>query len=402
VSASEPGSCKTGVQRCENGKFGSCITAIPAPERCNGLDDDCDDAIDEDSGSVCYPPGFSGCTVNEGRAPDCKGSCAPGVSACRDGKVEPCTGARVPQSEVCTASGAAADENCDGNIDEVCACMPGEPRSCYSAAPTTLNVGKCVGGTQVCENGRFGPCVGAVAPQAESCANSQADDDCDGVVDNIALLGTRCAVDGNQGACRTGRLECRPERPEPTCVTPAPAAESCNSQDDDCDGKTDETFDLQGDSANCGACNNTCGAGQNCCAGRCTDVTTDNANCGGCGADRACAAGSLCCDGQCANTQSDGTHCGSCTTVCAAGDTCCAGQCANTRTDVKNCGGCGAACSMGTQPGCCEGLCVDFLSQDNCGSCGHVCGVVADGVTCTCGTTAEGTVCIAPVLGVCL
>jgi hypothetical protein len=280
--------------------------------------------------------------------------------------------------------------------DEICACTAGETRTCYTAASATINIGTCKAGSQTCFNGRFGPCLGAVVPEAETCLNENADNDCNGLSDDIANRGMACNVASNAGLCRTGVLQCQGSRAELSCITPQPAAESCNGLDDNCDGRMDEGFDLTSDKMHCGSCGTSCNAGETCCAGHCTNLATDNANCGACGAEHACMAGSTCCSGMCAGTMSDNNHCGSCTTSCAAGESCCAGSCVNTKTDAKHCGSCDA-CTTGAQPGCCEGKCVDLVSQQNCGRCGNVCGMLSDaGVTCTCGTTTSGAMCTCP------
>ena len=49
-----------------------------------------------------------------------------------------------------------------------------------------------------------------------------------------------------------------------------PSAETCNDADDDCDGMVDEDFDLMTDTQNCGSCGNACGGRNNmCCGGSC-------------------------------------------------------------------------------------------------------------------------------------
>jgi hypothetical protein len=371
---------------------------VPQPETCDGVDEDCDGKIDENVTVDCYPADTPGCAL--GTAVPCKGRCALGKQTCVNGKLSACTGAITPQAEICTTSGLSVDEDCNGRSDEICSCNQGEMRACYPAAIDTLNVGKCKAGSQLCINGMLGTCEGAVMPQNETCGNEGADDNCDGVADNVVNRGAPCSVASNKGACRNGTFECKGA--ELACITQAPAAESCNGVDDDCNGKVDETFDLQTDRANCGACGMACTGTDVCCAGKCVNTQEDENNCGACGAAHACASGSTCCKGMCVDTMQDDTSCGACGTPCATGTTCCGGTCVDMKNDPKHCGSCMTECSMGTQPGCCDGKCVDFLSQQNCGRCGQACGVLDGGVVCSCATTQNGTMCMSPVLGVCL
>jgi outer membrane protein assembly factor BamB len=67
----------------------------PAPEQCNGVDDDCDGAVDERLDRAC------------------SSACGEGVEACEDGRFLPCS-APEPAAERCDG----LDNNCDGRADD--------------------------------------------------------------------------------------------------------------------------------------------------------------------------------------------------------------------------------------------------------------------------------------------
>jgi hypothetical protein len=425
--------CNRGTQRCGATVWGSCI-GQPEPdiEQCNGLDDDCDKKVDEQTEQDCFPDGESGCTRGADGRWSCEGLCAAGKSTCADGRLSYCGGFIAPTAEACApANTPAADENCDGMIDEACACTAGETRTCYNGREGTLNVGKCVAGMQTCSNGSLGACMNAVIPSAETCANQGVDDDCDGMTDNIPALGSACLVATNMGACRAGLLQCQAGKAEPTCVaTLTPLSESCNNLDDDCNGKIDDTFNLQTDAMNCGACGKACAAGEACCGAACVKTVNDANNCGMCGMK--CPAGSTCSASKCMTSGTAGTPAAGagagpgpgpggapaagsgaaggpgmpngCTPSCTGGAICCAGACVDPATDVKHCGMCGTACTSGEQPGCCNSRCVDMVSNNNCGQCGRDCSLLlSGGLTCSCTKGGDGSIaCTGPVLNVCL
>jgi hypothetical protein len=253
-------------------------------------------------------------------------------------------------------------------------------QNCYTGAAGTLGVGTCMHGSQTCASNKFGACTGAIMPMAETCANEAADDDCDGMTDNVPTRGDACTVVSNAGVCRVGTLQC--QSGDLGCSTPAPAAsEACDGRDDDCDGMTDEGFNLQTDTAHCGACDMQCDSGQGCCAGHCTDQANDANNCGTCG--NACGSGQDCCGGQCFNLQADANNCGTCGNKCANGSSCCGAQCTDRQSDENNCGSCGHVCSAGLL--CCAGGCIDPRSNNsNCGVCGKRCALATGGLTCNC------------------
>jgi hypothetical protein len=51
----------------------------------------------------------------------------------------------------------------------------------------------------------------------------------------------------------------------------------------------------------------------------------------------------------------------------------CGDECIEVRTNAENCGRCGYKCTTGDYPICCDGACINGVSNENCGSCGWTC-----------------------------
>ncbi|UQA56011.1 hypothetical protein [Polyangium aurulentum] len=110
------------------------------------------------------------------------GACQSGTQVCNGDGVGygPCQGQTLPAfGDDCTTP---VDENCDGQVNESCACDPGSTMSCYEGPPGTSGVGLCKGGTKTCapDGVGYGPCAGQVVPTPEACS-AAADEDCNGV-----------------------------------------------------------------------------------------------------------------------------------------------------------------------------------------------------------------------------
>jgi hypothetical protein len=373
------------------------------------VDDDCDGTIDEDADTACFT-GSAGCEKGDEPGFTCQGICRAGNQTCRDGMlVGACVGQVVTSAlgERCRQL-VAADDDCDGKVDEDCPCSGESSQACYTGPESTAGVGTCRNGEQRCLLGLFGVCQGQILPAAETCENSGQDNDCDGTRDNVVEGGT--CLTGMPGRCARGTLQCAGDRT--TCApNNPPRNEQCNSADDDCDGRTDEDFDLQNNEAMCGSCFRSCNSSQQCCGGACASVRTDAANCGQCG--HACAAGEVCsagvcrcagnttlCDGQCIDTSTNGAHCGGCNRPCTGGHVCAGSICRCPDGQIE-CGGqctapvCGGGCACGTGRACCGDQCVDTrTSEEHCGGCDSPCagqpscidGVCACEVGSRCGT----------------
>lgn len=131
LGSRETGICSDGVQRCavagsaEWGDWGQtrCEGGLleEGEERCDGMDHDCDGAIDE--GCACSPGSVVPCGPTL-----LVGECRAGTQNCgNDSRWSACNGAVNPRAEIC---GNGLDEDCDGMADELCGCIP-EPERCH-------------------------------------------------------------------------------------------------------------------------------------------------------------------------------------------------------------------------------------------------------------------------------
>ena len=336
--------CTQGVVRCLPDD------AEPV-ETCNGLDDDCDGAVDNPPDGADRMPDEG--TETCGPAVE-RGACVFGLRYCRNGALDDCRGAVEPSDEACNG----LDDDCDGEVDE------GEvggalSELCFDGEEAERNTGACVDGIRECvmsvEGGAdFGACGNQVLPAEETCNGF--DDDCDGAADELAVA---CytfeegVVEGNDGAlvargeCRVGERTCGDGEELGDCEGQVgPTAEVCDGLDNDCDNRVDqfteacfgEALALDDPRVGVGICR----AGSRVCIDSAwqpcvgellpTDETCD-------GRDNDC-------DGvtdEDFDRQNDPRHCGVCNRECGAGQACCSGACRPTDTEV-NCGGCGVSC----------------------------------------------------------
>ncbi len=313
-----------------------------APERCNGVDDDCDGDTDENAAFVATYVDADGdgfgtgmplaqCAV-EGLRALLPGDCDDGDPSRRPGGAELCD---------------RADNDCDGMVDEgvgtatitTYADADGDGFGDDGTAITAV-----AGCDPVDVRGRTtigGDCDDASASRfpraAELCDG--VDQDCDGAIDEEGGDVLQYPdTDGDGFGDGTPVASCdplaghalRPGDCDDGSATSRPGAtEECNGVDDDCDGVTDEapagTVGCVVDSTNA------------------TPVCTD----GVCGYGE-CLSGYGDCDGSSANgcesdLAIDADHCGGCGMGCGLGDTCTASSCDLGPVDdiaVHSVGGC--------------------------------------------------------------
>ncbi|MGM0574977.1 MAG: putative metal-binding motif-containing protein, partial [Myxococcota bacterium] len=227
------GACAaTGETQCVAGDIvDTCEPGAPArADSCDGVDDDCDGQTDED-----FAPQATTCGV---------GACAAsGTTSCVDGEVvDTCTPGAPARGDICDG----LDNDCDGQVDED-----------FAPQATTCGVGVCADtGTTSCVDGEVvDTCTPGAPARGDICDGL--DNDCDGRVDeDFAPQATSCGV----GACAaTGETQCVGGDVVDTCEAGAPAGSdaTCDGVDDDCDGTTDEDYAPEETSCGTGACAST-------------------------------------------------------------------------------------------------------------------------------------------------
>ena len=195
------GQCAHGVPACENGTSQVCDPYDgAAQETCDGQDNDCDGLTDEDLGST-------NCGL---------GKCNHTVANCVNGTPNQCDPKAGAIDEICDG----IDNDCDAKTDEELGQLACGKGQCFHTVPA------CLGGVeQECD-----PLAGALTEVCDG-----ADNDCDGDTDE-ELGQTECGM-GNclhtVDNCANGVQQlCNPMQ--------GAAGEICDAADNDCDGLVDE------------------------------------------------------------------------------------------------------------------------------------------------------------------
>ena len=225
---SQPVSCGKGVCAsqgqtvCVDAKVEStCVEGTPSEtdDNCNGLDEDCDGAVDEHFQVIPSTCGTGLCSSE-------------GAILCLDGVIiDSCVPGQNGETLDATCDGV--DDDCDGLFDED---FEGVVVSCGEGVCIAEGVTACVDGEEISQ------CVPLEGSKNDSTCDG-IDDDCDGLVDEDATsVSTTCGV----GACASeGMKTCEGGQWVDSCqaIESMYAADlTCDGVDEDCDGAVDEDY----------------------------------------------------------------------------------------------------------------------------------------------------------------
>jgi len=225
----------------------SCLPRTPPATddtTCDGVDDDCDGATDEEATCTCTGDGdcddANPCTLDDcGTDLLCHITPAADGAACPAGRC--CSRACVDDSsELCNGR----DDDCDGASDEGFGCRYGDSVSCTTSCGSA--------GTGLCTTACALPTGADCFAPPETC--NGADEDCDGTCDNGFGCCRGAVRDCTTGTGADGVQVCGTACTWGACNT---TSDPCNGADDNGDTRCDEEFECCRGATDSRAC--TCG-----------------------------------------------------------------------------------------------------------------------------------------------
>jgi MYXO-CTERM domain-containing protein len=279
----------TGAITCVSGSIqDTCIvgTAAPSDDDCDGKDDDCDGSADDEYQSsetrcgvgACASTGSTSCVAGNvedsceigtpsGSDTDCDGvddNCndaidegfSPqtthcGIGACAATGSSSCSGG-IPGDSCAPGPTTGTDNDCD-DIDDDC---DGQKDESYVSQLTSCGVGACAAsGSTSCVGGSVTDSCTPGTPAANDASCNNSDEDCNDQIDeDFSPQVTNCGI----GYCaQTGLSSCSGGVVQANCSPRAPLSANdatCDGVDDDCDNVKDEDYPVTPTSCGAGAC----------------------------------------------------------------------------------------------------------------------------------------------------